>query len=93
MIEHVIKNDASSFLSGGVSSSFSVQIKDQILEVPSDVIEISKAQNKLDGTFRLMDGKIFRIVNEKPSELGLLKLIGLNNGNNTSDILSESGTH
>lgn len=91
MIEFATKS-GSGALSGGISDSFSVPVEDEIEIVPSDAAEITEVQKKLSGSFRLMDGKIFRIVDEQPPEAGAMKIVGLGNANNTPNILSESDT-
>ena len=91
MIEFA-KKSGSGALSGGISDNFSVPIEEELEVVPSDASEITEVQKKLSGSFRLMDGKIFRVVDEQPPELGAMKIVGLDNGNNSSNILSESDT-
>ena len=91
MIEFATKS-GSGALSGGISDSFSVPVEDEIEIVPSDAAEITEVQRKLSGSFRLMDGKIFRIVDEQPPEAGAMKIVGLGNANNTPNILSKSNT-
>ena len=91
MIEFAIKSNSGA-LSGGVSDSFSVPIEEESIVLPSEVIEVSGVQKKLSGNFRLMDGKMFRIIDEQPPESGAMKIIGLGNGNDTPNILPESDT-